>query len=54
MDIEKLGVIYCADDDEYRVYCGICEKLCIKRFYKNYPKSQNHTNNVHEKTNQKN
>ena len=27
-------IIYCADDDEYRVYCNICDKLCIERFYK--------------------
>ena len=28
---DKNEVIYCADDDEYRVYCEICDQLCIKR-----------------------
>ena len=23
-------VIYCPEDDGYRVYCDICDKLCIK------------------------
>ena len=34
MDSENViyDVIYCADDDEYRVYCDICDKLCIERF----------------------
>ena len=31
-------VIYC-EDDEYRVYCEVCDKLCIQRFYKNHFKS---------------
>ena len=24
-------VIYCPEDHEYRVYCEICDKLCIER-----------------------
>ena len=32
-------VIFFADD-EYRVYCDICDKLCIQRFYKNHIKPQ--------------
>ena len=35
---------------EYRVYCNICDKLCVERFYKNHLKSQTHTNNNHTKT----
>ena len=35
-------VIYCADDDEYRVYCEVCDKLCIERYYKNHLKSGTH------------
>ena len=31
-DIENQEVFYCADDDDYRVYCDICDKLCIERF----------------------
>ena len=40
--------IYC-EDDEYRVYCHVCDKLCIERFYENHLKSQSHINNIHKK-----
>ena len=40
------NVIYCADDNEYRVYCHNCDKLCIDRFYKNHLKSQTHTKSI--------
>ena len=46
MDIEA---IYCEDDGEYRVYCEICENLCIERFYENHLKSQTHTSNVYKR-----
>ena len=46
MDCENRLVIYCEDDGEYRVYCNICDSLCIQRFYKNHPKSKSHINNV--------
>ena len=39
-------VIYCQEDDEGRVYCNICDKLCIERYYKNHLKSQTHKNNL--------
>ena len=42
-------VIYCESDGEYRVYCDICDKSCIERFYKNHLKSQTHANNIHKK-----
>ena len=32
-------VIYCADVNEYRVYCEICDELCIERYYKNHLES---------------
>ena len=47
MDIENKKVIHC-EDGEYRVYCNICDKLCIERFYKNHLKSQTHINNFHK------
>ena len=25
---------YCPEDDENGVYCEVCDKLCIERFYK--------------------
>ena len=38
-------VVYCANDDEYKVHCEICDKLCIERYYKNHLKSRTHANN---------
>ena len=35
-------VIYCEDDGKIRVYCSVCDKLFIERFYKNHLKSQTH------------
>ena len=50
MDIENQEAIYCADvDDEYRIYCSICDKLCIQRLYKNHLKSQTHINDIHKR-----
>ena len=44
MDSENYEVIYCPEDDEYRVYCDICDKLYIERYYKKHLKSQTHIN----------
>ena len=49
MDIENQEVIYCADDDENRVYCEICVKLCIGRYYKNLLKSGTHLNSIYKR-----
>ena len=46
MDNENQLVIYCEDDGEYRVYCNICDSLCIERFYKNHLKSKTQLNNL--------
>ena len=46
MDAENQLVIYCEDDGEYRVYCDVCDNLCIQRFYKNHLKSKTHLNNI--------
>ena len=37
------GVRFCADD-EHRVFCDICDKLCIQRFYKTHIRSQTQKN----------
>ena len=42
---DNYEVIYCADDDEYRANCEICEKPCVDRYYKKYLKSGTHANN---------
>ena len=50
-DSDNYEVKYCADDDEFSVYCQICDKLCLERFYKNHLKSQTHTKNIRKKNN---
>ena len=45
MNSDNQQVIY-YEDGEYRVYCSICDKLCIERFYKNHLKSQTHIYNI--------
>ena len=37
--------IYCGENREYKVYCDICNKFCIKRFYQNHL-SQTRINNL--------
>ena len=32
-DDNNYEVIYCPEDDEYRKYCDICDKICLERFY---------------------
>ena len=48
MNCHNQLVIYC-DDNEYRIYCDGCDKLCIERFYKNQLKSRTHTNNIRKR-----
>ena len=38
----KIKKLFIEDDGEYRVYCDVCDKLCIQRFYKNHLKSKTH------------
>ena len=38
MDRDNQEIIYCADDNEYRLNCIFCDKLCIDRFYNNHLK----------------
>ena len=48
MNSDNQQVIYC-EDGEYKVYCNICDKLCIDRFYKNHLKSRTHTKNIRQR-----
>ena len=34
--------VYCDDVVEYRIYCHVCDKLAIDRFYNSHLKSQTH------------
>ena len=46
MDNENHLIVYCPEDNEYKVYCDVCDKFCIDRFYKNHLKSKSHINNI--------
>ena len=48
MNIDNEQVIF-SEDVEYRVYCGVSDNLCIKRFYKNHLKSRTHKNSIRKK-----
>ena len=48
MNSDNQQVIYC-EDGEYKIYCDICDKLCMERYNKNHLKSQSHTNNIHKR-----
>ena len=49
MNSDNQLVIYFEDDGDFRVYCGVCDCLCIERFYNIHLKSQNHINNIRKK-----
>ena len=48
MNSDNQLVVFC-EDDEYRVYCEVCDNLCIERFYKNHLKSRTHINNFRKR-----
>ena len=48
MDSDNQEIIYCADDNEYRIYCDNCDNLAIDRYYNNHLKSQTHLNKFHK------
>ena len=48
-DNNNYEVIYCLEDDVYRVYWEICDNLCIERFHKNHLKSQTQNNIFRER-----
>ena len=48
-DTDKYEVLYCFEDDEYRVYCDICDKFCTGRQYKDHRKSRTHTKTFHKR-----
>ena len=48
MNSDNQLVIIC-EDNNYRTYCDVCDKLCIKRFYKNHLKSGTQKNNIRKR-----
>ena len=48
MNSDNQQVIYC-EDGEYRVYCDVCDNLCMERFHKNPLKSKTHLNNIRKR-----
>ena len=48
MNSDNQQVIDC-EDGEYRVYCDVCDNLCIERFYKNRLKSKTHIINIRKR-----
>ena len=49
MDSDNQLIIYCEDDGDHRVYCDVCESLCIERIYKNHLKSKTLINNFRKR-----
>ena len=47
-DNNNYEVTYCPEDDEYRVYCNICDKLCFKKYHEKHLKSGTHTNKFYK------
>ena len=48
MNSDNQLVIFC-EDVEYRVYCHICDNLCIERFYKNHLISKTRINIIRKR-----
>ena len=46
MNSDNQQDINCPEDDEYRVYCEICDNSCTERFYESHLRSQTHINNI--------
>ena len=45
MSSDNQQVIYC-EHGEYRVYCNVCDNLCIERYNEDHLKPQTHTNSI--------
>ena len=49
MDCDNKEKMYFEDDDEYRIYCRVYDKLAIDRYYNNHLNSQTHIYNFRTK-----
>ena len=43
----QIQIFFCADDDENRVYCNICDKIVIDRYNENHLKPGTHFVIIH-------
>ena len=50
MDHDNSEKIHCADDNEYKIYWDICDKLRVDRNCNNHLKSGTHKNINRKKT----
>ena len=41
--------VYYPEEETYRMYCPICDNLCIDRCYQNHSKSQSNSNKLKKK-----
>ena len=48
-DSDNYEGLFCADNDEYRVHCEICDKICIERYSENHLKTATHTDTNRKK-----
>ena len=48
-DIDNREILYCADDDEYRKYCDICDEYCMERYCKIHFEPGTHPINFYER-----
>ena len=48
MKSDNQQVIY-SEHAGYRVYCDVCDNLCIERFYKNHLRSKTHINKIRKR-----
>ena len=45
-----MELIFCAENETYRIYCDVCDRLCIDRYYQNHLKSQTHLKTLARKS----
>ena len=43
---DKRAIIYCVDDDKFRIYPDVCNNLNIEMYFNNYLRTRTHINNI--------
>ena len=49
MDCDNQEKLFCADDNDYRVFCDSCDKLDLDRLHNNHLKSKTDINDPHKR-----